>query len=143
MKTEITPSKFVEKYKLIPKQLRGQFLEFLRQMPYLYDDEWNLDIFDDLMLILVWFDQDLDYNNYTLLRESLIDDVYAGECQVYHDIITCLLRYLKWKVPLITSRDVIEFQKRQVLKQIKSEVAYRPGNPGYEQTKIHYESLFV
>ena len=142
--TQITPEEFVEKYKLIPKQLRVKFLEFLRQMPYIYDiDDWKLDVFDSLMLILVWHDKDLDYNNYTFLVESLKEDAYPEECQVYYDVISFLLRYLNWKVPLITSRDVYVFHKRQMLKQIKEEVAYRPGNPGYEKTKEHFESLFV
>jgi hypothetical protein len=142
---QITPEEFVEKYKLIPKQLRIKFLEFLRQMPYIYDiDDWKLDVFDSLMLMLVWYDEDLDYNNYTFLVESLKEDVYHEECQVYYDVIGCLLRYLKWKVPLITSRDVYAFHKLQMLKQIKEEVAYRPrpGNPGYESVKASFEKSF-
>ena len=143
MSNQISYVDFVEKYKLIPKQLRLKYLEFLRQMPYLYDDgDEKLDIFDDMMLILFWYDNDSACENYLLLSDTLRDDVYAGQCQVYHDVIECLLRYHKWKVPMITQRDVIEFHKRQVLFQIKNEVAFRPGNIGYEKVKEHYESLF-
>lgn len=141
MSIEISPAEFVEKYKLIPQQLRHQFLQFLVQMPDLYDDDWNMDIFSDIITVLAWFDKDEEEENYTVLTQVLIDDVYAGPCNVYHDVISCFLRYLNWKVPMITNRDVIEFHKRQVLKQIRNQVAYRPGNPGYEETKAHFESL--
>ena len=138
---KITPVQFVEKYKLIPQQLRFQFIEFLRQMPQLYDDDWNTDIFDDLMMTLVFHDESDDNKNYTFLQQSLQDEVYFGKCVVYHDVITCLLRYLEWKFPLITQRDVIDFHKKRIIRQIKEEVAYRPGNPGYEETKRHFENL--
>lgn len=136
--SEITPTQFVEKYKLIPKQLRCQFLEFLRQMPQIYDDDWNNDIFNDLMDILVFHDENLEY---TFLLEALKDEVYLGDSVVYHDVIGCLLRYLEWKIPMITQRDVIEFQKKRVFRQIRDEVAYLPGNPGYEIAKEHFESM--
>jgi hypothetical protein len=141
MSIEISPAEFVEKYKLIPQQLRHQFLQFLVQMPDLYDDDWNMDIFSDIITVLSWFDKDTVAENYTVLTQVLVDDVYAGSCNVYHDVISCFLRYLNWKVPMITSRDVMEFHKRQVLKQIRNQVAYRPDNPGYEETKAHFESL--
>jgi hypothetical protein len=141
MSIEITPAEFVEKYKLIPQQLRHLFLQFLVQIPDLYDDDWNMDIFSDIVTMLVWFDKDIVEENYTVLTQVLVDEVYAGPCNVYYDVISCFLRYLNWKVPIITSRDVVEFHKRQVLKQIKSQVAYRPGNPGYEETKAHFESM--
>jgi hypothetical protein len=137
----ISPVQFVEKYKLIPKQLRLKYLEFLRQMPYLYDNDDKLDIFDDLMLILVWYDHEEASDNYILLSDTRRDDVYAGSCDVYHDVIGCLLRYLQWKVPLITQRDVIEFNKKMVLRQIRDEVAYRPGNCGYERALENFMSL--
>jgi hypothetical protein len=141
MSIEITPAEFVEKYKLIPQKLRHPFLQFLVQMPDLYDDKWDLDIFQDIVTMLAWFDKDEEEESYTVLTQVLVDEVYAGPCNVYYDVISCFLRYLNWKVPVITSRDVIEFHKRQVLKQIKSQVSYRPGNPGYEETKAHFESM--
>ena len=95
-------------------------------MPYLYDiDDELLDKFDDLMLVLV------SYNHV----------VSFGKCKVYNDVIGCLLRYLEWNIPIITQRDVIEFRKKQIFRQIIEVVAYRPGNIGYELTKQHYESL--
>ena len=139
--TEISHVQFVEKYKLIPKQLRFQFLEFLRQMPYMYNDDWNIDIFDDLIDMLVLFDESADSDNYTYLTQTLCDEVYAGPCEIYHDVISCLLRYLQWKIPIITERDVIDFHKKSVLRQIREQVAYRPGNHGYELCREHFYSL--
>jgi hypothetical protein len=138
---EISHAQFVEKYKLIPKQLRLKYLEFLRQMPYLYDDDDKLDIFDDLMLILFWYDHEDACNNYQLLSNTLRDDVYAGHCQVYYDVIGCLLRYLQWQVPMITQKDVLEFRKKMVVRQIREEVAYRPGKCGYEKAFEHFMTL--
>lgn len=139
MTTTIFPAVFVEKYKLIPKQLRLQFLGHLRQMPYLYDEELELDIFDDLMMILFFYET-VEEENYTYLRETLKDDVYLGDHRVYHDVISCLLRYLEWRVPLITYSDVMRFRKQAVLRQIENEVAFRPGNAGYEVYKEHFEA---
>jgi hypothetical protein len=139
----ISPVQFVEKYKLIPKQLRLKYMEFLRQMPYLYDDDDKLDIFDDLMLILFWYEKEDSYDNYSLLSDTLRDDVYAGSSQVYHDVIGCLLRYLQWQVPIITQKDVLQFQKKMVLKQIREEVAYRPGNCGYEKALESFMSRLL
>lgn len=138
---DISPAQFVEKYKLIPQQLRSKFIGFLRQMPQLYDDNWNMDIFEDLMMILIFHDQSIDNKNYTVLVQSLQDEVYLGKSIVYHDVITCLLRYLEWMIPLITQRDVIDFYKKRIIRQIKEEVSYRPGNPGYEESKRHFENL--
>jgi len=137
----IDSTQFVEKYKLIPKQLRPKFLTFLREMPYLYDiDDELLDKFDDLMLVLVSYnhDNDIDYEE---LDNNIKDVVSFGKCKVYNDVIGCLLRYLEWTIPIITQRDVIEFRKKQIFRQIIEVVAYRPGNIGYELTKQHYESL--
>ena len=140
---QINPIQFVEKYKLIPKQLRFQFLEFLKQMPYMkYSDDLDIAIFEDLINMLVFHDESADCDNYTYLTQILCD-VYSGPCEVYHDVISCLLRYLQWKIPMITERDVIEFNKKSLLRQIREVVAYRPGNHGYELCKAHFESLCV
>lgn len=141
MSNLIDSTQFIEKYKLIPIQLRSKFLGFLREMPYLYDiDDELLDKFDDLMLVLVSYNHDnnIDYEE---LDNNIKEVVSSGKCKVYNDVIECLLRYLEWKIPVITQRDVIEFRKKQIFRQIREEVAYRPGNVGYEITKQHYESL--
>lgn len=139
MSIKISASAFVEKYKLIPTQLRRQYLDFLREMPYMYDEEdWKLDVFDDLIMNLVMFG---DSDDYEFLEDTLVDNVMAFDNQVYYDVISCLLRYLKWMVPIITHQDVLIFHKRQVLRQIKEDVAYRPGNVGYDETKLHFESM--
>ena len=139
----ISPVQFVEKYKLIPKQLRLKYLEFLRQMPYLYDDDDKLDIFDDMMMILFLYEKQNSSDNYLLLTDNLSEGVYAGPSQVYHDVSGCLLRYLQWQVPIITQKDVIQFQKKMVLKQISEEVAYRPGNCGYEKALESFMSRLL
>lgn len=142
MTTKIYPVDFIEKYKLVPKPLRLQYLEFLRQMPYMYDEgDLELDIFDDLMLFLFTYETHGE-ENYDDLLNTLLEHVFSEKTVVYNDVAGCLIRYLQWKVPVITQREVMEYRKKQICKQIKQEVAYRPGNVGYERTKQHFESLF-
>lgn len=142
MTTKIYPRDFIEKYKLVPKPLRLQYLEFLRQMPYMYDEgDLELDIFDDLMLFLFTYEKQVD-ENYDELLNILVDHVFYDKTIVYYDVAGCLIRYLEWKVPVITYREVMEYRKKQICRQIKEDVAYRPGNIGYEMTKEHFESLF-
>jgi hypothetical protein len=142
MTTEIYPRDFIEKYKLVPKPLRFQYLEFLRQMPYIYDEgDLELDIFDDLMLFLFTYETQGE-ENYDDLLNTLQEHVFSEKTVVYNDVAECLVRYLQWKVPVITYREVMEYRKKQICRQIKEDVAYRPGNVGYEITKEHFESLF-
>ena len=142
MTTQIYPIDFIEKYKLVPKPLRLQYLEFLRQMPYMYDEgDLELDIFDDLMLFLFTYETHGE-ENYDDLLNTLQEHVFSEKTVVYNDVAECLVRYLQWKVPVITYREVIEYRKKQICRQIKEDVAYRPGNVGYEITKEHFESLF-
>ena len=142
MTTEIYPRDFIEKYKLVPKPLRLQYLEFLRQMPYMYDEgDLELDIFDDLMLFLFTYETHGE-ENYDDLLNTLLEHVFSEKTVVYNDVAACLVRYLEWKVPVITYREVMEYRKKQIFRQIKQDVAYKPGNIGYEMTKQHFESLF-
>lgn len=142
MTTKIYPIDFIEKYKLVPKPLRLQYLEFLRQMPYMYDEgDLEMDIFDDLMLFLFTYETHGE-ENYDDLLNTLLEHVFSEKTVVYNDVAECLVRYLQWKVPVITYREVIEYRKKQICRQIKEDVAYRPGNVGYEITKEHFESLF-
>jgi len=140
MTTEIYPRDFIEKYKLIPKPLRIQYLEILRQMPYLYEGDLEIDIFDDLMLFLFTYEKQVD-ENYDELLNILVGNVFYDKTIVYYDVASCLIRYLELTIPLITYREVMEYRKKQICRQIKEEVAYRPGNVGYERTKEHFESL--
>lgn len=141
MTTKIYPIDFIEKYKLVSKPLRLQYLEFLRQMPYMYDEgDLELDIFDDLMIFLFTYETQ-GKENYDELLNILVGNVFFDKTVVYNDVAGCLIRYLQWKVPVITYREVMEYRKKQVCRQIKEDVAYRPSNVGYEMTKEHFESL--
>lgn len=145
---EINPTQFVEKYKLIPKQLRFRFLDFVSQQFGLIYDDWNQEIFDDTMNVLRWY-ENTGEENYTLLRGILEDDVYVGHHMVYCDIAKRLLNCLNWSsfMAMFMMEDVQIFRhkniRKNMLREIRDVVAYRPGNPGYEETKEHFESLFV
>lgn len=111
-------------------------------MPYMYDEgDLEMDIFDDLMLFLFTYETHGE-ENYDDLLNTLLEHVFSEKTVVYNDVAECLVRYLQWKVPVITYREVIEYRKKQICRQIKEDVAYRPGNVGYEITKEHFESLF-
>lgn len=140
---EITPAQFVEKYKLIPKQLRFKLLESVSAQFFIVYDEWNQDIFDDAMDMLRWY-ENMEEENFTLLRSTLEDEVYLGDTVVYWDIAKTLLSRLNWysHMWMFMSEDVQRFRHKNMLREIRDVVAYRPGNPGYEQTKAHFESCF-
>lgn len=144
--TELNPTKFVEKYKLIPKPMRFRLLEFVGQMPYTYDNEMIQEVFDDVFDILRWYENFCKVDNYTMLKGILEDDVYLGPCPVYSDVARSLLNCLTYscflpKNYLYTS--IVKFRHANIMKQIKDEVAYRPGNPGYDRTRLHFESLVM
>lgn len=111
----------------------------------MYDkDDYN-DIFDSLILTLIGYeashdDHEVDYDDLELMLEEY---VYAGACVVYYDVATKLLTLLQMRTPMITFTDITKFNKKKVLQQIKDEVAYRPGNVGYEKTKEHFENIYM
>lgn len=135
--TEITAFEFVEKYKLIPKKFRKKFTY---SSPSIYEDEFDFYIFDNLITILRWHQSCTNGTNYKRLEEGIIEEVYYGKTRVYNDVITHMINCLKQKTK-IKYEDIIKFRKKQILKQIKNEVAYRPGNPGYELAKSNFERL--
>jgi len=139
---EINPSQFVEKYKLVPKQMRFRLLEFVSQQFGLIYDDWNQEIFDDAMDVLRWY-ENTEEENFTLLRGILADDVYAGPQVVYDDIAKRMLSCLNWSssMAMFSSEVVQKFRKNNMLREIRDVVAYRPGNVGYEMCKEHFESL--
>lgn len=138
---EINPSQFVEKYKLVPKQMRFRLLEFVSQQFGLIYDDWNQEIFDDAMDVLRWY-ENTEEENYTLLRGILADDVYAGPQVVYDDIAKRMLSCLNWSssMAMFGTEHVQKFRKKNMLREIRDVVAYRPGNIGYEKSKEHFES---
>jgi hypothetical protein len=109
----------------------------------IYDD-WNQEIFDDAMNVLRWY-ENTEEENYTLLRGILEDDVYLGHHMVYCDIAKRLLNCLNWSsfMAMFMMEDVQIFRRKNMLREIRDVVAYRPGNPGYESVKEHFENLYV
>lgn len=144
MESELNPSQFVEKYKLVPKQMRFRLLEFVSQQFGLIYDEWNQEIFDDAMGVLRWYES-TEEENFTLLRGILEDDVYVGPQVIYGDIAKRMLSCLKWSsfMAMFMMEDVQIFRHKNMhknmLREIREVVAYRPGNIGYENTKEHFE----
>jgi hypothetical protein len=139
---EINPSQFVEKYKLVPKQMRFRLIEFVSQQFGLIYDDWNQEIFDDALDTLRWYENN-EEENYPLLRTILEDDVYLGPTFIYDDIAKRLLDCLKWSsfMAMFMNEDIQLFRHKNMLREIRDVVAYRPGNPGYEQAKEHFESF--
>ena len=135
-----SPTQFVSKYKLISQPLRLKCISQLREMPYLYDDDELLNIYDDLIINLCWFEKCVSGKNYKILLTALKEDVYRKKSKIYYDVMTNLLNFFHNKQPIVTPRDVVKFNKKHVIRQIKEEVAYRPGNVGYEKTKEHFEN---
>ena len=140
---EINPTKFVEKYKLIPKPMRFRLLEFVSQMPLIHDNELNQEVFDDMMDVLRWYENFCEVDNYTILRCVLEDDVYLGPIVVYADVAKSLLNCLKYSAICkhFLHDSIIKFRHANIMREIRDVVSYRPGNPGYENTKSHFESL--
>jgi hypothetical protein len=42
---------------------------------------------------------------------------------------------------MFMNEDIQLFRHKNMLREIRDVVAYRPGNPGYEQAKEHFESF--
>lgn len=145
-KSKLSALQFLKKYQLIPRMLRCQFLDMLRKSFSFYEmDDNNNDIFDNLILTLIGYelsheDHEVDYDDLELMLEEY---VYAGACIVYYDVATKLLSYIQYRKPILTFTDIIKFNKKRVLQQIKEDVAYRPGNVGYEKTKEHFENIYA
>ena len=142
LKMSISYFQFIEKYQLVPKNLRVKFLDFLSHFSYtiITDDEYG--VADDLITVLYLYERTYhDVENYLELGWALHDKVCGWDSSVYAQVIESLLRQLKWYQKPITIEDVAKFRHKMVMKDILERVAYRPGNPGYERTMAHYISL--
>lgn len=151
----LSPKEFVEKYKLIPKQLRLKFINFLEEHSDIiernvpdqwlssnrieYDEQYS-NILNDLFYTLKEYEE-MDGDNYLVLYAMLHEDVFGGRLSVFTNVSNALLRYLKWQEKKVSLKDVCLFRNKQVMRQILDVVAYLPGNPGYEKAKAHFESL--
>lgn len=140
----INPKQFVEKYKLIPKNLRENLLAFVYQMPRnsSSNEEDYDEIYDNTFMYLRVYELwNKDNEDYRILRDDLETNVYFGASYVYADIANALLNCLRWKSKVITKEDVYRFRKNLILRDIKEIVAYRFGNVGYELARDHFYSL--
>jgi hypothetical protein len=138
------PREFVEKYKLIPKNLREKLLAFVYQIPRktTSTDEYYDDNYDNTFMYLrVYECWNKEVEDYEGLIQDLEDNVYLFNSEVYRDIANSLLNCMRWKSKPITKDDVYKFRKNLILRDIKERVAYRPGNVGYERTRDHFYSL--
>lgn len=138
--TEITPFQFVEKYKLIPKKFRKKFTNSTKKISLIYDNDQDLNIFNNLIIILKWHQSCTSGTNYEKLKHGIDNEVWRWKSRVFNDVIIYLLESLKQKT-IITYKNIIMFRKKQVINQINEIVSYRVGNPGYELAKTHFESL--
>lgn len=137
----LSSSDFVEKYKLIPKNLRSKFLDFLSNFRETIVENDEYDILDDLICILMLYERIYhDIDNYLELSWMLHDNVCPDHL-IFRGVVDSLLRQLRWFLKPVRMEDVTRFRYRQVMKDIQERVAYRPGNPGYERAKENFESM--
>jgi hypothetical protein len=144
MSCKISPRRFVEKYKLVPKMLREKLLAFVYQMPRKtssldinYDD-----VFDDAFMYLrVYECWNKEEEHYDELVTDLEDNVCFRKSEVYYDIAKSLMNCMNWMKKNVTTEDVYKFRKNLILRDIKEVVAYRFGNVGYERARDHFYSL--
>jgi len=133
---------FIEKYQLIPKNLRFRFLDVLSH--YRHDiithDEYF--ILDDLITTLYCYERAYhDTENYLELGWALHDHVCPIDVNVYSDVAANLLMQLRDYQKSVSLEDVTRFRHKMVMKDIVEIVAYRPGNPGYERAFQHFMSV--
>ena len=81
----MSSSEFVEKYKLIPKNLRFQFLDFLSHFRHSIEENDEYDILDDLICVLMTYERTYhDVDNYLELTWTLHDNV----CPMDHMVLS-------------------------------------------------------
>ena len=142
MTNPILPQDFVEKYKLIPKNLRIKFLNFLDTIRDSITAYNEMDILEDaLFQIRLYENENPVIDNYLVLTWMLIDEVYAGDHEVYMDISSSFHRCLSWSKKPIQLEDVVKFHRKLVMRDIIEKISYRPGNPGYEKARDHFMLL--
>jgi hypothetical protein len=147
----LTSLEFVEKYKLIPRQLRLKILcnfeenmDLIERSPDSQHDNFDLfyyEVLDDLFDLLYRYDDFGDtYEDENWLWLSLYVDYICDEHYAFNDLINAMLKCLELVKP-VTLIDVVSFRKKLVFRQIKEEVAYRPGNAGFENARDHFYML--
>jgi len=138
----ITPSQFVEKYKLVPKNFRVRFLEFFSLVPNMVTQHDELQIFDHVTAILYIYEKNHpDMENYPELINVLEEEAYLGDHMVYTDIANTFLEQIRLFKMSFGIEQIVSFRRKLVMRDILERVAYRPGNPGYEKSMEHFYSL--
>ena len=152
MSDPLTAFEFVEKYKLIPRQLRLKILyDFEENMGLIerspesqhdnFDGFFYYEVLDDLFDLLYRYDDFGDtYEDENWLWLTLYIDYICDAHYAFNDLINSMLKCLKHYI-LVNFTDVVSFRKKSVFRQIKEEVAYRPGNPGFENSRDHFYAL--
>lgn len=142
MYKKISAQELVEKYKIIPKPLRKLILKTCQDYEHygdMYDLYW-LDMvyntYDTLLLYEAINDEDYDY----LIQ--LLNNIYAGKCGVYYEVISDLLIKFKEISINITQDTIFKFKFNNVIKMIDYEVAYRPGKYGYEKVLESFTRVY-
>jgi hypothetical protein len=79
--------------------------------------------------------------SYTELINVLEDEAYLGDHMVYTDIAKTFLEQIKLFKMSFGLEQLVSFRRKLVMRDILERVAYRPGNPGYEETMKHFYSL--
>lgn len=137
MRECMSTSEFVDKYKLIPKNLRKNFLD------YMYDIIKKTNIVDELYVndildtLNIYEEDNKKSDNYTELNWLLLETIENDNSYIYSDLSKSLKDYMSTK-SIINREDIFRFRKKVMLKSIREEVSYRPGNVGYENTRDHF-----
>lgn len=92
------------------------------------------DIYDSILLYEAMNDEDYDY-----LKDLLLS-IYPDKSSVYNEIINDLLDTFREMTIDISKDTVFKFNFNNVIKTIDNEVAYRPGNCGYEKVLESFKS---
>ncbi len=135
----LSTSQFIDKYKLIPKNLRKNFLD------YTYSIIKKGNIIDELSIhfildILYLYEKDNEYSDNNTELNFLLLETIESDGSYFYSYLTDTLKYYMNKNKIVTEHDIFSFRKKVMLKSIKEEVAYRPGNIGYEILKEHFYS---
>jgi len=140
------PIDFIEKYKLIPKNLRLHIVKFFIlhiQETYTSHDDC-FEIIKDCFNTLETYENSNEQDNFTFLKIMLIDEVYAGNNICYTNISKCILQCL------YLERKYMDFENgfyqfirknsyKKVLNEINDTIAYLPGNIGYEEAMERFQ----
>lgn len=143
MYKEISPEDFIHKYKLIPKPSRKFLLNTCQDYDH-YEKMYGLfwldivyDIYDSLLLYEAINDEDYDY-----LKDLLLS-IYPIKSGVYNEIMHDLMDAFREMSVDINKDTIFKFNFNNVIKTINNEVAYRPGNYGYEKVFESFKSKFI